>query len=228
MQLAIQQAMMAARTVTVGKVLAYREIGPNQSPVVDVQIAPKMLARPVKGGPSESVDITPKRNVPVAFWQCGEFTIRTEVRPGQHVMLIVCDRDLDSWIRGDGETYKSGFPGQIHDINDMVAFPFLTPESFQPPVRPSARELFIGDRTGQICSISMDAQSGNITIKSKTTIRVDAPAVTIGDTLAPVTAPIARVGIDFVLVPAGGVGGPVPIVSGPIPGGPPSAHKVQG
>ena len=188
-QLAIQQAMMAARTVTVGKVLAYREIGPNRSPVVDVQIAPKLMGRPVNGSPSQVVDIQPKRNVPVAYWQAGEFTMSTQLRAGQHVLLIVCDRELDSWLRGNGETYRPAIPGQVHDVNDMVAFPFLTPESFQPTVRPSARELFIGDRTGQICSISMDSGTGSITVKSQSTIRVDAPAVTIGDATSAPTAP---------------------------------------
>lgn len=225
-QLAIQQAMMAARTVTVGKVLAYREIGPNQAPVVDVQIAPQLAGRPVDGGPSQTVDIQPKRNVPVATWVGGEFTVSTQLRTGQHVLLIVCDRELDSWMRGDGETYRPAIPGQVHDINDMVAFPFLTPESFQPAVRTSVRELFIGDRTGQICSIRMDSATGNITVKSATTIRVDAPAVTIGSASSAPTAPIARVGIDFVTVPPGG--GTVPILPGPIVLPVPSAHKVQG
>ena len=62
-QLAIQQAMMDARTVTVGKVTTYKEIGPNRAPVVDVQVAPKRLARPVNGGRSEAADVPVLPNV---------------------------------------------------------------------------------------------------------------------------------------------------------------------
>lgn len=225
-QLAIQAALMRARTATVGKVLAYRELPPNGAPVVDVQVSPLMLARPVNGQASEATEVAPKRNIPVAFFQCGDFTVKTQVRPGQHVLLIVCDRDIDSWMRGDGETYRPAIPGVVHDINDAIAFPFLTPEAFQPGVRPTAAELFIGDRTGQVCSIVMNSKTGDVTVKGATTVNVEAPAVTLGST--GIAAPIARTGIDFVVVPAGGAGGTFPIVPGPIPGGPASAHKVLG
>ena len=218
-QLAIQAALLEARTVTVGRVLAYREIGPNLAPVVDVQISPQRIARSVEGQESETMDIAPLPNVPVAFFQCGQFTIKTHVRPGQHVLLIICDRELGSWMQGDGSNYRPGFPGQHHNINDAVAMPFLTPEQFQPGVRPTATQLFIGDRTGEVATIELDSAAGNVTVKGAATVNVQAPAVTLGSVGA--VAPIARVGIDVCVVPGIGT---IPIT----PGGVPSAHKVQG
>lgn len=228
-QLAIQSAMLRMRTMTVGRVVTYRELEPTGAPVVDVQIAPELPARPVDGQASLTTPIAIKRNVPVGFFQAGDFTVRTKIKPGQHVLLMIVDRELDSWMRGDGETYRPAIPGCVHNINDMVAFPFLTPEAFQPLARPtSATELFIGDKTGQVCSITLDSSSGNVTVKGAATIKVEAPVVTLGNSNAAPVAPIARVGLDFVVVPGGGAGGTFPIISGPIPGGPPSAHKVQG
>lgn len=228
-QLAVQAAMLRMRTMTVGKVLTYREIAPTNAPVVDVQVAPELLARPVDGQASLSTAIAVKRNVPVGFFQAGDFTVRTKLKPGQHVLLMIVDRELDSWMRGGGDTYRPAIPGSVHNINDMIAFPFLTPEAFQPLARPSsATELYIGDSTGQVCSITLESKPGKVTVKAATTINVEAPAVTLGNSTAVPVAPIARVGLDFIVVPGGGAGGTFPILSGPIPGGPPSAHKVRG
>ena len=225
--LAIQAAAYRMRTITVGKVLAYRELAPTNAPVVDVQVAPELLARPVEGQASLSTPIEIKRNCPVGFFQAGDFTIRTKIKPGQHVVLMILDRDIDSYMRGDGSTYRPAIPGNIHNLNDMWAFPFLVPEAFQPLARPSsATELYIGDNTGEVCSITLDSASGNVTVKAATTVNVEAPAVTLGNSTAVPVAAIARVGIDFVTVPPGG--GTVPILPGPIGLPVPSAHKVQG
>lgn len=224
-ELAIQQALLDARTVTVGKVIAFREVGANKAPVVDVQIGPKRVARPVDGKLSEAVDFPIKRNIPVAFFQCGGFTIKTKVRPGDHVLLIICDRDVDTWMQGKGETYRPAMAGVVHDINDSVAFPFLTPESFQPGVRPTVSELFIGDQTGEVCSIVLDSALGKVTVKGAATVNVEAPVVTLGS--AGTVAPIARIG-DQVIIPTGSSAGTYPITAGIAFGIVPSAHKVKG
>lgn len=224
-ELAIAQAMSDARTVSVGKVIAYRVLGPNKAPVVDVQIAPKRVARPVDGGASESKDIPVMRNVPVGYWLAGDFTVQAQLKPGQHVLLIICDRELNTWMQGDGETYRPGLPGVVHDINDAVALPFLTPEAFQVGIRPGPTELIIGDKTGQLCSIVLDSAKGSVTVRGAATVNVEAPVVTIGSVGA--QAPIARIG-DQVIVPPGGAGGTFPIVPGIPFGLAPSVHTVKG
>jgi len=231
-ELAVSVALMQARTITVGKVIAYREIGPHKSPVVDVQIGPLKFARPVDGQASATAPVPVKRNVPVASMQSGNFTMRAQLSPGQHVLIAVADRDLNTWMQGDGEPYRPGIPGVVHNINDAIAIPVLMPEQFQSKVRPGPTELYIGDNTGEVCSVQMNSATGNVTVKAATTVSVEAPAVSIGDGLF--SAPIARTGVDFVVVPPGGAGGSFPILPGtnpalpiPVPG-PPSAHTVKG
>lgn len=224
-ELAIAQAMMDARTITVGKVITYRELGPNKTPVVDVQIAPKRVARPVDGGASESKDIPVLRNVPVGYWLAGDFTVQAQLKPGQHVLLIICDRELNTWMQGDGEAYRPGLPGVVHDINDAIALPFLTPEAFQVGIRPGPTELRIGDKTGELCSIVLDSAKGSVTVRGKTTVNVEAPVVTLGS--AGVLAPIARIG-DQVVIPSGSSAGTYPIVPGIAFSATPSAHQVKG
>lgn len=224
-ELAIQAALMRARTVTVARVIAYRELPPNGSPVVDVQVAPKLLARPVDGQASEAEDIAVKRNVPLGFWQCGQFTVRAQATPGQFVILLVGDREVDTWMRGDGSTYRPSLPGVTHDINHAIALPWLSPESQQPMVSTSPTEMVISDRSGEVCSLMLNSATGDVTVKAAATVNVEAPIVTIG--AAGAQAPIARIG-DQVVIPAGSSAGTYPIVPGAAFGVTPSAHTVKG
>ncbi len=235
-KLAISQALFAARNITVGRVVAYRELPPNKYPVVDIQIAPRLLSRPVDGGPSVETEIKVVRNCPLGFFQLGDFTISTRAKKDDHVICLVGDRELSSWMRGDGGTYKPAIPGQAHNINDIIALPFLTPNQFQPQARPGTRQLLIGDKTGQLATIKLNAGSGGgveITAASQVTVtapvvNVEGSQVNIGKSTGAPIAPIARVGIDFVVVPPGVAGGSFPIIPGPIVLPVASAHLVKG
>lgn len=224
-ELAIQSALFRVRTATVASVLAYREVGPHGAPVVDVQILPELLARPVDGQASAAKPIAPYRNVPLGFFQAGTFTMRAQPAKGQFVLLIILDRDVDTFMRGDGSTYRPAIPGMIHDLNDAIAYPILMPESLQPAVKPGINELYIGDKTGKLCSIVLDSGTGNVTVKGAGTVTVEAPAVTLGSTGAPVS--IARIG-DQIIIPIGSSAGTYPIVPGIAHAVTPSAHTVKG
>lgn len=230
-ELAIQQALMESRTITVGRVIAYRERGAQRVPVVDVQVAPRLASR-IAGG---NITIKPIRNVPVAFWQAGEFTMSTRLNKGDHVLCIVIDREKETWMSGDGTAYDPGLPGMHHDLNDMVAFPFLTPDKFQPSNKPGTKELFLGDKTGKLATIRINtAAGGGIDIEATSQVTVKAPIVNLEASQVNVGAatnlpvvPVARLGVDGVLVPPGPghPGGTFPIINIAPPS---SAHLIKG
>lgn len=239
-ELAISQALYRTYKITVGRVLAYKEIGPNQAPVVDVQIGPQLLSNPVDGRASVATDIQPVRNVPLLFFQAGDFTISTKMQKGQHVLCLVGDRERDSWMRGDGSTYRPSIPGQIHNLNALFALPFLEPEQFLPSARPTTRQLFIGDKTGKLATIKLNSGSGGgveieaasqVTVKAPT-VNVEGGQVNIGSSTGAPIAPIARTNLDYALLPTipvgGHPGGPLVILPGPFPVGPASSHLVKG
>lgn len=216
---------IATRTSIPGIVTGTRKVGKRV--VVSVQISPKTALR--DGRFEDHIEID---RVPIGFLTGGGVTIRCSLEAGDGCMCMVSDRTLAGFLTSAGKTYKP-IVGQTHDPRDIVALPILTPDTLEPSVDIGAKELYIGDNNGKTAFLRLNVAKGTLTVESTAQIDIkcagpvnlDSPAVTLGTTGIP--APIARVGIDFVVVPPGG--GTVPILPGPAPGGgPPSPHQVKG
>lgn len=65
------------------------------------------------------------REVPILGWGNYRAAVRPPVLPGDPVLLIFGDRDLDTWKAGRGlAKVKSGTP-RTHDLSDCVALPIM-------------------------------------------------------------------------------------------------------
>lgn len=228
--LAIAQELFQTRTLVPGRVVSYKD---SPRPMATVQLAPQVRKRPVGTENVEWVVIPKLVDVPVMEFRWGPFHMRANLEKDDDIVCLVADRDIDEWLLQGGGTYRPGI-ALIHDINDAMVLPMLEPDS-KASIRkkPGTRKLILGDTTGLKCEIELDEASSTINIKAAVSCRVDSPAVTLGTSAGAPVSSIARVTTDFVLMPIIPVGGvptvtPLPILPGPIPGGPPSAHKVSG
>lgn len=228
----LHERMFGTRTSMLCRVLSYKT---DPRPLVSVQIAANKWRR--EGG---RIVFTPEAqliDVPVMELAWGPFVVRGHIEAGDHGVLMVCDRDIDVWLTqqgGDGQGRYNPALTLIHDINDALYLPAIQPNSAARNPSTSPRQLVIGSRDGAV-SIKLDAsETPKIEIHSTGPVDVTSPAVTLGNAPLPgfVAAPIARVGVDFVVTMAG----PMPIMAGsptlipppiPIPGAA-SAHEVSG
>lgn len=215
----IADRMFGTRTAMLCRVVSYTD---TPRPMVTVQVAANKWKRQ-----GSEIVFTPEsqlQNVPVMELAWGPFVIRANLEQGDHGVLLIADRDIDGWLLKQGGDLEGRYdPGiaLIHDINDALFLPAIQPDSKAQLPKLSNRQLVIGDREG-IVSVTFDESASAIDIKAAIEVNIDSPKVTIGSTGA--VAPIARVGVDVVVVPAGGAGGTFPITAVTTP----SAHEVIG
>lgn len=205
---------VATRTSIPGIVTGTRKVGKRV--VVSVQLSPKLALR--NGSYQDIVEID---RVPIGFFTGGGVTIRCSLDAGDGCMCMVSDRTLAGFLTSAGKTYKP-IVGQTHDPRDIVALPILTPDTLEPSVDIGAKELYIGDNNGKTAFLRLNVAKGTLTIESTISVSVNSPAVTLGSAGAPF--PIARVGVEQIVIPGGSSAGTYPIVS---PAGS-SAHTVKG
>lgn len=179
MMLAIQQSMLGTYKIRTGKVLSWKEIGPNRSPVVDIQIATKLVARPQDGDRSDAFDMAEIGNVPVLYFQGGGFTMGARLRKGDYVLVLFADREVSTWMLGTGATYVPALPGLSHEPTYAMALPYCMPEIEAPLLKPKDREFVIGDNTGQKCVIKFDSTAGGIEITGLADVTVKGANVTV-------------------------------------------------
>lgn len=126
--------------------------------VCSVQLAPKQFLR---DGRYE--DIQEVERVPVGYLTGGGVTIRMPLEIGDGCMCHVSDRTLAGFLSGGGRTYRP-FAGLTHDINDIIAYPMIQPDSNEPQAQLNPKELYIGDYNGAVTFMRMNVQKGEVTI----------------------------------------------------------------
>lgn len=231
-QAQLDERLFGTRTAMLCRVISYTDI---PRPRVSVQVAANKWKR--EGG---KIVFTPEavlEQVPVMELAWGPFVVRATLERGDHGVLLVADRDIDTWITeagGDSQGRYNPGVALIHDMNDALFLPAVQPDSAAGTPKVGARQLVIGDRQGTT-SIRLDAAATQIDIDSTAQVNVNSANVNLGNpNPAQGAHSIARVGVDFVVCAAPGT--PVPILPGtavpvpppvPVPG-PPSAHKVRG
>jgi len=65
------------------------------------------------------------RDVPVFGWGSMRAAIRPPILPGDPVLLLFGDRDLDAWKAGRGVASVASETPRAHDLSDCVAVPIM-------------------------------------------------------------------------------------------------------
>lgn len=77
-------------------------------------------------------DMPPISRVPVLFPEGGGFAIRWTLEPGDRVLLQFVDREMESWLAGQGQQVDP-FSRRAHSLDDAVALP-LAPRPWSDPL----------------------------------------------------------------------------------------------
>jgi len=163
-----------------GEVLRYHK-GPP--PTVDVQLS----ARPLLNT-GDRYDRPVISRVPVVFPSFGPIVIRAVPERGDGLMCHVFDREIATWLRGNGGTYNPD-TRRTHNLNDIVAVPSMRRNRKQPRTTDNARELFIGHESGQGTYLKLNVQTGAVSVVADTSVRLGSELATLG--VARQTDPIA-------------------------------------
>ena len=65
------------------------------------------------------------RDVPVLGWGSIRTSVRPPILPGDPVLLLFGDRDLDAWKAGRGVASVASETPRAHDLSDCVAVPIM-------------------------------------------------------------------------------------------------------
>lgn len=101
--------------------------------LVDVQ---PLLQVSYQGQPSR--DLPPLTQVPVINQRGADYAISLPIAQGDLGLLLVCDRNLDSWLAGAGQSADPQ-DTRAHSLNDAVFLPGLYPDAKQTSVRGASK-----------------------------------------------------------------------------------------
>jgi hypothetical protein len=112
-----------------------------------------------------SVEIPIVERVPVVYPQMAGITIQADLEPGDEVLAIATDRQLDIWLQQGGTVRP--LVGRFHSIADIVVMPGLVSDANVAPVTPGSRTLYLGDASDSTASIRIDVRDdGKITAEA--------------------------------------------------------------
>lgn len=154
-------------------------------PAVVVSYNPASLSCAVQPAPMMRLpDGTPQpvsqlTDCPVAFPMTGQFAITWPLHPGDGVLLLCADREIDSWRRG-GAVYPPK-NGRMHSITDAIVWPGAGPAP-DPVVGASPTDLVVLGPTGPTLRIT---PLGTVQIAEGLT---SAPVARSGDPVAVTSA----------------------------------------
>jgi hypothetical protein len=136
---AVDQARSQIRTMVPAQVVAYDPVTQLASVTVT------RLARTAEGTPIEPTVISGR---PVAWPRGGGMVIYWDLLPGDDVMLLCADRELDGWQYGAPGTPAIPRRSRTHSLSDAVVYPGLsrTTDPIAAPRIPGT--LYIGSEVG--------------------------------------------------------------------------------
>lgn len=115
----IQNNIVNIHTISIGKISKYD----YKTHKADVK---PVLKKRVAGG--DIVDMPVISNVPVIIDRNADYIIHRPIKKGDYVLLLFCERSIDSWISKGGES--APLDKRKYHLNDAIAipgiFPFLT------------------------------------------------------------------------------------------------------
>lgn len=126
-----------------------------------------------------------RRACPVLTPNLGGFAMRVQPRVGDFGILLPCERSLESWYKGGGVPLPPSFD-HLHSPSDSMFLPAGRPA---PAPLQHGTDLAIGTDTGAAPGAELGeiviTPAGQVTIRSTTTVALEAPAVQLqnGDPL---------------------------------------------
>lgn len=103
-----------------------------------------LLMRGVLTGDGEdvvqSLPVIP--GVPIVFPRAGGFYVSFPVEPGDHVLLVFCERSIDKWATSEAGGDTDPIDLRTHALADAVAIPGCYP--FQKSVQAHATDMVLG------------------------------------------------------------------------------------
>lgn len=113
----MNSVLMDNYNVQIGKIVTFD--GTKQPPRVTVQPCFKA----VYDDKEEAIIPSPVSDVPVLFFGSNEFSITTQLKKDDPVILLVCDRSIDAWLEERDIVDPSD--NRINDLSDSFAIPLL-------------------------------------------------------------------------------------------------------
>lgn len=92
-----------------------------------------MIKRKFKG---EWVNIPVLKSVPVRYQRSADFAITFPLAKGDQVMLVFCERSIDTWLEQGGIKAPADF--RRHDYSDAFALPMMYPKTNKIPAMDAA------------------------------------------------------------------------------------------
>lgn len=124
------------------------------------------------------------KEVPVKFLRGGGFRITWDLSPGDEVLLVFCERSIDTWSQIGGSVDPT--PRRKHDWSDAIAIPGMsTQNNLIEDIAPG--QMVLGAETGNV-EIRIDRLTATITVK--------APALELGAAGGPA---VGRVGDEVTI-----------------------------
>ena len=163
-----------------GEVTRYHK-GPP--PSVDIQFGARPLLRS-----GERYDRPIISRVPIAQWSFGPIVIRAVPEPGDGCVCHVFDREIYTYLTGAGGTYDPR-SRRTHDKNDIIAVPALRRDRRQPRNTDKPRTIYIGHESGTGTYMSIDVQTGSVSVVAATSVRLGSPTATLA--VARATDPVS-------------------------------------
>lgn len=215
----IDDKLFGTRTAMLCRVLSYKD---TPRPLVSVQIAANKWERT-----NGDIKFTPEAqlmDVPVMELAWGPFVVRATLERGDHGVLLVADRDIDTWITQQGGDAKGQYnPGiaVIHDINDALFLPAIQPNSEALLPKVGSRELVIGTRDGTVKVAMSDAQK-TVEVEATTQVKLKALRIELEAFAGIPGGPFNLVGVNAAGLcthVTSAAGGGAPVVWTPNPAG---------
>jgi hypothetical protein len=178
LRMAVNQGLLDTHTALPGKVEKY------DSAKQKADIKPLLKRTVINEDGSEISESLPViTDVPILFPRAGGFFISFPIQVGDFVLLVFCERSIDSYCAGNG-TDTDPVDLRMHDLSDAVALPCFYP--FKKSIKDSnGKDLVIGQdeggsqiavKNGGIVEISFD---GGNTIKLEN--KDSSAKLTLGD-----------------------------------------------
>ena len=115
---------------------------------------------------SELLPVIPM--VPIIGLRGGGFYVNLPLKPGDGVLLVVCERSIDNWVASSGKVPVDPVDLRKHDLSDAVAIPGLFPDLNPMKVPPiNLANLTIGNDTGQFIAMN---KAGQVNINNYFTV----------------------------------------------------------
>ena len=122
-------------------------------------------------------------DVPVVFPRGGGFFLTLPLAPGDHVLLVFCERSIDKFTAGDGGV-TDPIDARRHNLSDAVALPGFYPFR-QPVADASAADMVLGeDEDGVQLALTADGKV-RVTFGGGQTVTIEGKdqtaKITLGD-----------------------------------------------